>query len=50
MMTCLKCSLETSELLESSNDFSFNNLFLVLCEAINIADSIIHFEVAEVLV
>jgi len=50
MMTCLKCSLETSELLKSSDDFSLNDLFLILCEAINIADSIIHFEVVKVLV
>ncbi len=50
MMTWLRCLFETSESFKSSDDFSFNNLFLILCKAINIVDLIVYFEVAEVLV
>ncbi len=50
MMIHLRCLLETSKLLESSDDFSSNDLFLILCKVIDIVDSIIHFEVTEVLV
>ena len=50
MMIHLKCLLETSKLLESSDDFSSNDLFLILCKVIDIVDSIIYFEVIEVLV